>query len=679
MRRMPTSSDRVETRRAKPAIEGLEERWLLSVASARHSVATGGGILSHHGTQFSYTTPTGGHAVIQVVGLGNLALTNVGPAGLNLVFGGTNAYSKIVGHVTGGGGTASLASIENSQLIASGAQDSLSGVGGSVLKSVYLSQFSLVPGGDINLTSGVNTLVLDNIGAGTEINLRELPPAPSPTTTSTSSTLGVVTTQSGTTTGAAVRSTTTTSGTTSSTLQAGQSTSITNEGVTTTYQAGKNGAQTLTAVSGSFTAGSNIVEPLPTGTPGQTPRPAPPGVIVKVNQINGNLSGPIDLRTDPEVFGYDSTTGNVVLFKVNLSNNTAQVINGKFVSVNPSPLTPSVGLSLGFYKNQEDLLVANGSQVTAYNAVTGTAVGSFTVPGTVTAIATVDTATVLQIGNSLELINLTASLNTGAAVILPGSSQTFTPAANVNLLGGLTSLPGSTSLITAVGATFDSFQATVHVVGTQPVNTTSVKARHGKKQSAALSYSFTPGTASALSSGGVYIPVTSNPAIPGAALGSIDQSTALAGVPGTTGVPVTLSSGSVVNFNYGNGFNTGDELTALSQSFRPDLNLAAVIDVQGDVQSIRGGAAMGLVLNDNGNLNLVQFSSLSNSTIVGQPVGHLNTTIRDPANVLVLTPSRTINSSKGSFTNDGRNGVTVDTSLQPIGPLTQANDLPPSE
>ena len=30
-----------------------------------------------------------------------------------------------------------------------------------------------------------------------------------------------------------------------------------------------------------------------------------------------------------------------------------------------------------------------------------------------------------------------------------------------------------------------------------------------------------------------------------------------------------------------------------------------------------------MVLNDNGNLNLVKFASVSNSTIVGQPVSHL--------------------------------------------------------
>ena len=55
--------------------------------------------------------------------------------------------------------------------------------------------------------------------------------------------------------------------------------------------------------------------------------------------------------------------------------------------------------------------------------------------------------------------------------------------------------------------------------------------------------------------------------------------------------------------------------------------------------------------------------SKPNSTIVGQPVSHLQ--IQKRSHVTVLTPSRTAG---------GRNGVTVDSSLNPIGPLSQTND-----
>ncbi len=203
MRRMPSSAQRIQTRRAQPVIEGLEDRRLLSHASPRHSVATAAassdGALSTNGTEFTYTTPSGGRAVIQVVGLGNLAGTTVNSSGaLNLVYDGTNAYSKIVSHVKGGNGRAPLASILNGQLVAAGAQNSQSGVGGNVIQAVYLKNFDLIAGGNINLSSGVNTVVLDSVAANTQLHLRELPPAPS-TTTSTASiaTVGIVATQSG--------------------------------------------------------------------------------------------------------------------------------------------------------------------------------------------------------------------------------------------------------------------------------------------------------------------------------------------------------------------------------------------------------------------------------------------------------------------------------------------------
>ena len=53
-------------------------------SDARHSiaaVASSNGAFSHKNTEFTYTTPTGGHAVINVVGLGNLAGTTVDGSG----------------------------------------------------------------------------------------------------------------------------------------------------------------------------------------------------------------------------------------------------------------------------------------------------------------------------------------------------------------------------------------------------------------------------------------------------------------------------------------------------------------------------------------------------------------------------------------------------------------------
>src|ERR1017187_4410662 len=318
-----SSAQRNQTHRARPFLEGLEERKLLSRAHPGMAAAAGssGGGFSQNDRVFTYTTPTGGHAIVQIVGLGNLAGTTLSAShALELVYGDTNAFSKITGQVRGGGGHAPLASIQNSQLIAAGAQNSLSGVGGDVLQAVLLSSFDLIAGGRINLTPGVNSLILDSIGSDTQVNLRALPPAPSTTTVLPTSTLLV--SSSPTSTGSTSTVTvfrafaTTTSSSNSgagTTLEALQSTTVTNPyGVSTTYVSNGNGSQTLTAVSGQFASAGNIVEPLPTAQPVQTVPPAPPGIILKVNRISGATKAPIDLQTDPKIFGYDPVTGQVI-------------------------------------------------------------------------------------------------------------------------------------------------------------------------------------------------------------------------------------------------------------------------------------------------------------------------------------------------------------------------------
>ena len=68
-----------------------------------------------------------------------------------------------------------------------------------MVASFLLSPFDLVNGGRINLTPGVNSLVLDSIGADTQINLRALPPAPSTQVSLPTSNLLVGSTTTGTT------------------------------------------------------------------------------------------------------------------------------------------------------------------------------------------------------------------------------------------------------------------------------------------------------------------------------------------------------------------------------------------------------------------------------------------------------------------------------------------------
>ena len=458
MRRKPASARRNQIRRTQPVAEGLEHRRLMSAGSLGHSSAAAGsanGVFSQDDRTFTFKTPTGGTAVIQMVGLGSLAGTTVDSTGaLDLVYNGTNAYTKISGTVHGGGGTAPLASIVSGQLLAAGAQNSLSGVGGTVLKSVLLSDFNLVAGGNINLTPGVNTVILDSVGPDTQIHLRALPPPPTTTTTTNSSTVVTLTNVSsvGSNTSASTsvqafavtpfgtNPTTTTSSDT--TLEAGQSVTVSSPyGTTTTYISNdKTRAQTLSGTAGVFTSAGNIVEPLPAGQPPQTVPPAPPGVIFKANQIDGNATSAVNLLMDSKIFGYDPTLGEVVRFDLDLANSTASV-DPTFTPISVPGDPPTTGLNLGWNGTQLDLLVSSGTTVYAYNATTGAAVGSFTTSVPINSIASTDVLTVLgsYATNQLQMINLAASLQSGTAQPAKGDPQPFTPTPQFTLLGGLAS------------------------------------------------------------------------------------------------------------------------------------------------------------------------------------------------------------------------------------------------
>jgi hypothetical protein len=683
-----SSSPRTKANRNRPALEGLEERKLLSRAPLGAAAAAGSsdGVFSQDNRVFSYTTPTGGHAVIQVVGLGNLLGTTVNPAGaLELVYGDTNAFSKITGQVHGGGGHAPLGSIQNSQLIAAGASNSLSGVGGNVVESFLLSPFDLIAGGRINLTPGVNSLVLDSIGADTQINLRALPPAPSTSTVLPTSSLlvGSSTASSGTSNSTSngtssvngsgsiivfrqfATTTTSTNSGAGTTLEALQSTTVSNPyGVSSTFVSNGNGSQTLTSVSGGFTSAGNIVEPLPTGQPIQTVPPAPPGIILKVNRVHGDLKAPINLQTDPKIFGYDPTTGQVIRFDLNLNTNTG-VVDSTFAPISV-PGDPAVaGLDLAWNGIHRDILVSSGSNVFAYNASSGAFVGSFTDVGSfigsvpINSIGATDTLTVLGSyqTNELYAINLPASLQTGVAQPAPGNPPPLMQPPQFTLLGGLTSSPGTNFVFATVAAHLDSTQPDQTQLAVEEVGTASVKTVKGQGSVFSNQLSVLGNTAIKEQGGFVNVPATQpTTSPPGPALGSIDQSLAL----------VLSASGGTNKVDTQNGaftFDYPDALAGLSESFRPDLVGAALIYIQGTVQSIRGNTATGMVLNDTGNLNLVKFASVTDSTIVGQPIGHIQ--FKKRMHVSIMTPSRTA---------AGRNGVSVNKSLHQIGPLTQPND-----
>jgi len=106
-----TSSSRPSSprRRARPMLEGLEERWVPSQAAGGLPIVPDSspptGDFFHNYQQFNYTTPSGTHVEIKIVGRGSLLGTKVDSSGaLHLLFSKTNAYTKITSNVHGGTG-----------------------------------------------------------------------------------------------------------------------------------------------------------------------------------------------------------------------------------------------------------------------------------------------------------------------------------------------------------------------------------------------------------------------------------------------------------------------------------------------------------------------------------------------------------------------------------------------
>ena len=236
-----------------------------------------------------------------------------------------------------------------------------------------------------------------------------------------------------------------------------------------------------------------------------------------------------------------------------------------------------------------------------------------------------DTLTVLGSyqTNQLFAINLSASLQTGTAQPAAGNPLPFTPPPQFTLLGGLTSSPGNNVVFATVAAHLDTTQPNQTQLGIEAVGTASVTTVKGQGSVFSNQLTGLADTPVKLLGRFVNVPAV-QPATgpPGQALGSIDQSLGLVTARPAAPIRVTTENGTIT-------FNYADPLAALSESFRPDLAGSALIDIQGSVQSIRGGTASGMVLNDTGNLNLVKFRSVDDSTIVGQPVGHIQ--IQDTA------------------------------------------------
>jgi len=635
---MSRSSTR-RPRKTRPGLEGLEGRELLSVsasaASSSTSSTSGSGtntlpgrtIDRLHGItlqdrQIAYTTPQGTHVSIKVYGVGSLAGTTVDPNGsLHLVYSETNELTGIIGHVSRGTGEAPLATINHATV----GLDNFSGVGSSLLNVVNLKNFDLIDGGQINLTGGVHQLYLNSIGANTQIHLRELPAQ-------------FTTGSSGSSSGA-------------------------ENGVNLQFVSDVAGARTLTSVAGTplivnFASLSNVPQSAATIGVNPGPPPAPPGIVLSVGNINGRPRASSNLE-DPNVFGYDPVANALIRFDTTTGAELQTIpLSGLGVG------NMTTGVALGRDAEQLVALVGNGSTIYAFNALSGALVGQFSTANlsgfsSVNGIGSTDNRTVIMnssagSGGMAELIDLTVSLAKGQAVALAGA---FSPQNEFAFAGGLTGVAGQSTVYAAGSAFFNTQTPNLTQAGIMAVTVA---------QSGKLSES----SRTALKSSGSFIndgSLTTPPTFPYAGLGSIDQNLALlTGVSKGKNVvslytPSTLASQGTITLNDSN------PLADLSESFRPDLVDSALIDIQGNLQSLRATSAKGLVMNVEGYANLVKIQHTSDSTFVALPFAHAQMPHR--SNVTILSSARSVG---------GRNGVTIDSSLQPVGPLSLPTPGPPT-
>jgi len=704
-------------------LEGLEQRWVPSQAAGGLPIVPDSsppsGEFFHNDQQFNYTTPDGTHVEIKIVGVGSLQGTFVNASGLHLLFSKTNAYTRIVSKVHGGNQQAALASIYSYDLYTNCAVTSLSGIGASLLRTINLPNFNLIAGGTINVDSGIANLNLNSVGPNTQINLRVLPTSYLTAFATANSNSGVTANTNPTTSNTSSSSTSSSSSTTPTT-SSGTTVGASSNNNSSVIVTGAFLVQSLAGINGEFATAGNIINVSTPGTPG--PSPAPPGLVLKINRINGNITSPSppNLLTDNVIFGLDATTGQVDRFNLTPASNSAGTqynmaeqtgaLDTSFQLHTPQGMGTPVAISLGRdvgpatdlatktypTTNELVLLVSTGNEIYVFNPTTGDYIGNFAVPNfDATTLGSTDTLTVMgdvkpgdPTTNQLEMIDVYNSLQAHTAQPPTNPSGypapgVYTPPPGFSLVGGLTGLAGSNYVYPTVAATFDSFQPNVNQLGLLTAATSTPETN--PSGGLTLVRQFSTVSENAIKASGAYIPIgpsnnpSNNPKLIGVPEGSVDSSLAIntngtgSQAPYTNTFsllgPVSLTQRGKLTLD------TTDPITDLTESFRPDLSVSAagtapaLIDVQGNIQSLRGLTANGLVLNNTGYTNLIRIGQISNSTILAQPLGHIKTPPSQRSNDLLIS---TNNRDFGT-----RGGVHILVSgLYQIGPLSLTKTNP---
>ncbi len=702
----------------RPGVDGLEGRELLSamplvlVPSADTArVAT-------------YTTDTGAKVTIQVHGPGNLKGTTVDDAGqLHLVYGGTSAQSKIyvtvsrgsaplasisehdisINNLTGVGGQL-LGSLiaPKLDLVTNGQINMTSGIGRLQLRSIaantevhlrdlpqsFVATVTSAPSTTVNINNVSSGSTATGTSAGvtnTINNVTGTATSPGSGGTSSNSTGNVIangpTIALGQTTNIPTFITSQTfvsaGGSQVATIPPGETavtplsqvgtatpSSYTFAGRTQTYSTASDGSTTLNSVTGLFTPTANLISTPNPANPG--PNPQPPGVLFQVGSIIG-AGGTIGAG---QIYGYDPVLNSLVEF------NTVNGLLTNIIHVGGTS-TGAAGVGLGRLDRQLVVLLARGNTVQVFDASTGAAIGAFSTTSlaplgfkAVDGVAFTGTTTVLSDSTVSIPVQPQGTTDYGIMVAIDVKKS---------LAMGSAVTAGS-PFITENGFSFASDPTgigetnNVYMFGASPQNLNEVPYRQQVIQTVSNLDSSKPKQTSQ-----TVLPNSSNPqgVTPDINFGGVVNSGPLTGLGSPTGGfetllgidqgvasngtnfvrlynPYTLAAVDSINLQ------DPDQLVALSETFHPELTGSALIDVQGNVSAFNANSATGMVLNDQGNLNLVQIGTTSNSEIVGEPLGHVQMPRRS-GTVTLVTTSRSVGT---------RGGVVIVPSLRTLGTLS---------
>lgn len=367
------------------------------------------------------------------------------------------------------------------------------------------------------------------------------------------------------------------------------------------------------------------------------------GIMIRINRID---AGPTQTPPfgNPQVYAVDPVAGTLIRFDTTTGDPTLSV---------PIPgltdATPPVGLA---NRGHELLvLVGNGQEVQAFNAVTGAAVGSFSTANAsglgfneVDGIGSNSTRTILTDTGGVALhVDVAASLASGQAVVL---GNAFTPQREFVLNGDATGIAGVSALFANGAAHFDSFQPNLFQFGVMTI------ANAGPGFAEQSRTAITP-----FQNAG---PDGLNPN-PSFGFGSIDALLAQLGTAANGKNFITLRNPTNQAFSGAVTLNYAPQLSGLSESLHPELANSSLIDISGDLTRFVGKQVHGLVINTRGSVNLIAAHTAVDSAFIGRPLNHAEFVRRE--NVQLISTAR------GANGKIRRNEVTIDKTLAPTGPL----------